>query len=373
MNWLNTIRSQYNLTSEEFLFVCIALFFLGWAIAFLLILFASRVLKSYYHKQERVLSFQFQKILNTIIINEQVSTHDQPQSAFEYRMAELRSIMSSGSFNRQILVDQVIRIEKSLSGQSAKALLTTYRSLDLHHHSLKKLKGYDWKKKAQGIRELTEMNYNEALPLIVKFLASRNQTLREESFMAMVRLDAKPLSFLDHYDHELTPWMRINIHHYLVRLDPRTLPDFSQWCQHRNSSVILFSISMIRQFRQFQAVDKLVQLLDHADERVVGLTIETLGELEIVDAADKIANLADRVWKKEKLSRRVVRCLGRIGDRELHEATVARFLEHPIYEARFEAALALKRMNAKLYSVMKSDINQHTKNIVRHLEEPLLQ
>jgi HEAT repeat protein len=167
--------------------------------------------------------------------------------------------------------------------------------------------------------------------------------------------------------------MRINIHHYLARLDPRTLPDFSQWYQHQNVSVILFSISMVRQFRQFHAIDRIVQLLNNTDERVVGLTIETLGELETIDAADKIVQLADRVWDKEKLSRRLVRCLGKIGDRDLHEATVARFLEHPVYETRFEATLALKRMNTKLYAKMKDDASLHKQNIVRHLEEPLLQ
>jgi hypothetical protein len=371
ITWLDNIPLQFGLTSEEFVFVSIGLFFLAWAVTFILILFSSRVLKSHYVKKEQRLSFQFQKILNTIIINETISTQDEPQSAFEYRMAELRTLMGGASFNRQVLIDQIIRIEKSLSGSSAKALIATYRALDLHLHSLSKLKGFDWKKKSQGIRELTEMNYREALPLIVRFLGSKNQTLREESFMSMVRLHTKPLSFLNDYQHELTPWMRINIHHYLARLDVRTLPDFSQWYNHTNVSVILFSVSMVRQFRQFHAVEKLVSLLKHNDERVVGLTIETLGEME-VDAADAVASLSDIVWKKGKLSRRLVRCLGRIGDPERHGSAVAQFLNHPLYDVRFEAASALKRMKAQRYDELKNDANQPLQNIIRHLEEPLL-
>jgi hypothetical protein len=376
MTWFDGIRQSVHLGGDEFWFICIALFFLTVGVFQIALLFIVRIQKSIYLKREQRIKFQFQKILNAIIIHETFSGNA-PTSAFQFRMAELREIMDNKKFNKQILIHQILEIEKSLSGSSATALTTTYRELELYKVSMRKLNSLRWYKKAQGIRELGEMKYKQALPRIVKFLDARNQTLREETFMGVVRLsEDDPLFFLDSYHRELTPWMRINIHHYLARLESRKLPSFQKWFFHNNTSVALFSISMARYFRQTSCLPELVKLLNATDKKVIGLALETIGAMEAYQCADDVASMKDKVWEDDKLSTRFVRCLGKIGDPANDGKVISSFLAHPAYSVRFEAAGALRKLGASGEHEIRK-FNEENENaiagIIRHLEEPLLQ
>jgi hypothetical protein len=373
---LEQLQARYHLSPEVIFFAGLALLLLTLAVLIVCFIFLSRVIKSHHLQHAVPLKLRYQKILNAVVIHETFSTANQPVSAFEYRMGELRALMDASTLNRQLLIDQILDIKKSLSGNSAKVLMATYNSLELYKSSIKKLKLYSWQKRALGIRELAEMNHQAALPQILKFLDARNATLREESFMAVVRLRPdNPLFFLDNYHHALTPWMRINIHHYLVRLDSRKLPAFSHWFNHHNTDVVLFSISMARQFRQAEAIPALLGLLNSGNEKILGLALETLNTLEAYEHADRIAALTPQLWLNDKLAHRLLNCLGKIGDPARHTAAIGAFLEHPTYSVRFQAALALKQLGDEGDRWLRQENarqEQALEKIIRHIEEPLL-
>jgi HEAT repeat protein len=376
ISWLENVRNTTQFNESEYFLLILALSLLVGAALFVLILYISRVFKSYREKRSNALRERFRKILNMIIVNETYSTSKQPITAFEYRMAELRSIIGNSDFARQVLIQQLVSIKKSLSGSSSRALTTTYLSLNLDDFSKKNLKSWLWKNKAQSIRELTEMEDAGSIPLISKFLHSRNPVLREESFMALTRLEKDdPFFFLNDYTDELTLWMRINIHHYLAKLDPRKIPSFSKWFNHKNLDVSLFAISMAKYFRQTSSGSALVALLKNPNSEIVRLAVETLGELDAFDCVEEIAALFDRAWNDENIAKRFVRCLGRIGDPDSHTHLIGRFLAHHSHDVKFEAAIALKKMNEKgeafLISFNKENENS-IESILKHISEPLL-
>ena len=374
---LDQLQARYHLSPQTLLVIGIALVFLAWGIGFIAAIFITRIAKTYKLQHTGPLRVQYQKILNAIVIHETFSTTAPPVSAFEYRLAELRNLVGNNILNEQLLIDQILEIKKNLSGNSARVLIATYENLELYKLSLGKLKrGHSWQKKALGIRELAEMNYTAGLPDILKYLEASHETLREESFMAVVRLRPdNPLFFLDTYHNPLSPWMRINIHHYLARLDTRKLPVFSRWFRNDNTDVALFSISMARQFRQAQAVSVLMDLLDSPNEKILGLTLETLAALDAYDSADKLATLQPGFWDNEKLSLRLVNCLGKIGDPSRHTSIIARFLDHPAYSVRFQAAQALKQLGPEAYLILlqAGAEKEGLDKIIRHINEPLLQ
>jgi hypothetical protein len=373
----DSVRSLYHLSELEWVLVLIAAFFLVCGFALIFALLASRLYKSYLEIRTNSLSFQFRKILNTIVVNETFSQAETPNSAFEYRMAELRNIKHNSSLASQILIGELIKIKKNLSGRSAHALTATYYSLGLQRSSLSKLNRFEWKIKALGIRELAEMEHVESIPRILKFLASKNSVLREESFMAMVRIDREnPLSFLDHFHNDLTLWMRINIYHFLQKLDQKKLPQFNQWFDHGNVSIVLFSISMVRQFRQVQAIKDLIPLLSHENRKVRSLTVETLGELDAYEYSHELEKLATTSWEDAKLSHRIIQCLGKIGDASTSLIVYESFLTHPVYEVRFEAVKSLKKAGPMGEAILMKFNERHEnalRGIERHLSEPLLQ
>lgn len=373
--WLENLLNPYHLTQAERVIIYGSGILLVASFGAVLILFLSRIVKSRRAARTRRLREQFQKILNAIVVNETFSEKSTPVSAFEYRMAELRLIAGSSAAARQILITQILEVKKNLYGSSAEVLTSTYYALDLDRDSRRKLRSYQWKKKAQAIRELAEFHHQQSIPQITRFLTSANSTLRQESFMALVRLEAQPLTFLDHYDLEISEWMGINIYNYLSKIEVRKLPDFSRWFNHPNVSVRLFSISMARQFRQTAALPALVNQLYSDNPKIVGLAVATIGSLEAYQYRKEIVTLATHVWPFERLAERAVKCLGAIGDMDEDIGLLSKFLSHPAYSVRFEAACALRQLGDKGEVALRNFNEQHDNNIqgiLQHLSEPLL-
>lgn len=352
----------------------IAALFLVTGVLFIVILFASRIIKSRLEQRRNWLRSNFQQVLNKVIVNETFNEKGNTTPAFEFYMAQLRLLIGSSSFAKRILIGQILEIRKSLTGTSAEALVRTYHALHLQTESLNKLKSLQWPTKASGVRELAEMNYHGSVQPIREFLQSGNRVLREESFMALVRLENEPLSFLDDFKGELSLWMRINIYRYLSKLDARNLPVFSRWFHHPNIAVRLFSLSMARQFRQTASVSALAEMVYDANPKVVGIAVSALGELEAYQYRDRVAKLATHAWNFEKLSRRVVNCLGKIGDPKIDADLIGEFIQHPCHAIRFEAVRALKQLGQEGERVidMRIESNTHLRGILKHISEPLL-
>jgi hypothetical protein len=252
-----------------------------------------------------------------------------------------------------------------------------YAELDLHAFSGQKLFRASWKMQALGIRELTEMKCYEPEDFQHVLSRASNKTLQEEIFMATVRLDKQhPLDFLNRFDGKISPWMRINLHHHLQSLDSRSLPDFSPWFQHPSEDVVLFSISMARQFRQMSAIPSLIPVLHHSNPVIVASAIRALGELDAFEVVDEIVAVTERHWQNEKIGTSVVRYLKRVGHLDEHLNALGKYLEHPDFHVRLETVKAMANGGAAASDRLNLR-NQQTHGsleaLIRHAREPLLQ
>lgn len=374
MVWFENFELWYPLTSGELKIFGLAIFFFLVGSAFIITLFASRIIKSYLHNKAKRIKSEVRKKINALVVNETFSTKEVPDSAFEFRMEELWNILGPSGFARQVLIDQILDTKKNLSGTAVHVLTASYFGLGLERQSLKKLKHFAWRKKALGIRELSEMNYRKAVPNISKFINSSNQTLREESVMALVRLNTKQsLEFLDYYSGTITPWMQINIHHYLQKSDLRKLPQFSRWFSNGNESVVLFSIRMAKQFRQSSAISALLPLCYHPQKSIAEEAIETLGELEAFEHREHVVKLTPTYWEDADVSIKILQCLCKIGDPYQDTHIILEFLNHPAYDVRFEAVKALKKLGLSDQRILSNTSGKGIKEIIAHTAEPLLQ
>ena len=360
------------LTTDEKIFLLIALFFFCTGVILIISIFVSRIVKSSRQERQEYLRDYFQQVFNSIIILETTTTV--PTASYQFNVESLGKVARQSGLAKQVLISQLILIKKSLTGSSSRVLEKLFMDLGLHHYSLKKLRSISWKIKAQGIRELTELNYEPSVEKINGFLHSRNKTLREEAFMAKVRLQKeKPLAFLNEYTGELTPWMRMNIHIHLSKMDTRQLPDFSQWFGASNPDVVLFAISMARQFRQSSSIYAMANVLQRPEHAIVALAIETIGDFEAYEMADKVAALSSYYRGDEKISARLVRCLGRTGHTDEHRQLVEGYLDHPDYTVRFNAVQALISLDPEAITSMNPARKEALSGIIRHVSEPLLQ
>lgn len=363
------------LAQEEQALVLIAGIFFGCGVLFIAFLFMSRVVKSSRLKKELHFQSIFQSSLNFIIVQEW--TGETPEPSYWLELQKLDPILRRHALARQVMVNQLVNMKKSLSGAPSRMLDKTYRDLHLHRFSIRKLSRRYWKVQAQGIRELTEMNYHDPALFMEVLIKAGNKTLQEEIVTATVRLDKQnPLAFLEQYDGEITSWMRINIHHHLALLDPRSLPDFSRWFPARKEDVVLFAISMARHFRQNGCIPALVPLLNHENPVIVASAIRALSELEAYDTADQVVAVSERYWDDKQISTCIVRYLGTVSHSDTHLEALAKYLDHKSYSVRSDAVRALTRLGDRA----KERLHTHNKlrrgrltQMIEHANEPLLQ
>lgn len=375
-SWFDSYVDEASARQETQFIFYLAVFFLLAGITFLVLLLISRVRKTISNSRSASLRQGFQAVLNSIIIHDSPSKNGMPMSAFEFYLDELRKISGNSAFARDVLISQIISIKKNLSGTSADILYETYQALGLEKDSKRKLKSLEWKKKAQGIRELGEMNVPEGRQLISRFLNSFNPTLREESFMALARLQQEnPLSFLGEYKFTITPWMQLNIHSFLQKQNIRTLPEFKQWFSHENKSVRLFSMNMATQFRQNSSISAFGDLITDADPEVRATALRALTQLEAHELAGKVIAHRDLLSEDKKVLKEFIICLGKISDDERTAEILSISLHHTDYEIRYQAALSLKQMGSIGERALENFNQKHDgkiQTLLQHLNEPLL-
>jgi len=92
------------------------------------------------------------------------------------------------------------------------------------------------------------MDITEANDKISKSLKSKNDILRMEAQLALIRLNEDdPFGFLDHLTHHFTLWEQLNVYE-LITLHNLPIPEFSRWTTSNNKSVVIFALRMIQVF-----------------------------------------------------------------------------------------------------------------------------
>jgi uncharacterized protein YhhL (DUF1145 family) len=357
--------------SEEvniLLSISVALLLLSIALVFFILI--SRLVKSYHLKKEEKYKHLFREIIYGLSVQEKSYLDDKSDD----NLLELKKNIKS-VFGQQVLIDELIHIRKNVVGTSADNIYAIYTNLGLHQNSLKKLKSISWVTKARGIRELAEMDYYKAVPEIQQFLTVPQQTIREESILALIRLSKNDsFNFINDYKGEITPWIEINIHKHLLTLDSRKLPNFSLWFQHPNRSVRCFSLKMARLFRQTESLPQLITLLTEADEGVALLAAEAICDMAGEEYAAPLAETLRNTWDYDQISIRLINTLGSIADPQIHSKFITPFLSHPDYEVRLATVRALEQLDGAEQHVHTLEKNTQVaiQHMIAHVNNTLL-
>ena len=222
--------------------------------------------------------------------------------AFESETNKLIQSYTNHSFlkneHRNILINELVTIYKTIGGSAADNLREIFISHDLPKYSLHKLKNYRWYIKAKGIQELADMNITEACDEIEKYINHPKSLLRTEAQTAMVKLaNFDALRFLDETTYPISEWLQLKFLHILANKEVKTLPDFSHWLRSTNDTVVIFTLKLIRHFQSIQLSDDVVKALAHKNLNVRIAAVETLGTLHHDSALNLIK---EQFYKDEK-------------------------------------------------------------------------
>lgn len=189
--------------------------------------------------------------------------------------------VADNRINRQILIDQMIDLSVNLKGEIKEEIQRLFVRLGLKRDSLEKAYSRKWHENVKGFRELAFMDIRDANEQIKKSLNSSNEILRMEAQIAMVRLsDGNPYEFLDILEKPLSLWEQVTLHEMQIQHNLK-VPEFKQWFDSENVTVVMFALEMVAWYKQRGAEQDIIKLFEHENEQVRHTAYKVSGEVKL--------------------------------------------------------------------------------------------
>ncbi len=278
-----------------------------------------------------------------------------------------RSI-ASDNFRRQALIDQMIDVSVNLKGDAEEKLGGLYLYLGLDRDSIRRAKDYRWHKKIKGFRELAFMNIKDANNVIYRALNSKNDILRMEAQIALVRLtDDDPFGFLFHLNKPFSLWEQITLHELIIQHD-LPVPEFKKFLKAGNPTVVMFALRMIREFKQKDAEDDVRETLEHPSPEVRKLAVQVAGDLEMRSTLE----VMKRLYKSQDYNTciEIIRAMAKMPDPSLLGFLKLVLDKEDDVQLQIEATKAIENNGEEgvktLVKLMKSEYKNYN-IIVRHV------
>ena len=297
-SWISRIKySKKSLALVNFLIVAIIISIVTMIILLIIILLNRKRME----KEELLHQYLLEKY-QSLIIN----------YLFGSASAEEFHSIASDSYRRQVLIDQMIDVSINLKGEESKKLISLYKLLNLDKDSIKKAYSHRWHIKIKGIRELAFMNISDANTVIYKALNSSNEILRMEAQIALVRLnDDDPFEFLSHLTSHFSLWEQITLHELIV-LHNIPLPSFQKWLTSPNPTVVTFALRMIREFKQKESEENILETLSHQDPSVRYLAVQVAGDLDMRLTLETMKHMYK--YQEYKICLEIIKSMGKMPD-----------------------------------------------------------
>jgi len=276
--------------------------------------------------------------------------------------------IASDDYRRQVLIDQMIDVSVNLKGDSREKLTKLYNDLELDRDSMARARSRRWHKKIKGFRELAFMGIREGNEEMLNSLNSKNEILRMEAQIALVRLSNNDhFEFLSHLRRPFSLWEQITLHDLIIQHE-LPVPDFQRWLSSENPSVVMFALRMIREFKQKEAESEMKKVMLHRDPRVSKLAIEVAGDLDMRSSLDTMK----RMYKFQEYNNclEIVKSMGKMPDSSMLGFLKLVLDKEDDVQLQIEAVKAIENMGEvgvqALVKVMKSEYKNYN-IIVRHV------
>ncbi|MBK8884698.1 MAG: HEAT repeat domain-containing protein [Bacteroidales bacterium] len=280
---------------------------------------------------------------------------------------EFKSI-ARDNYSRLVLIDQMIDVSVNLKGEESNKLIGLYKHLGLDKDSLARARNFRWHKKIKGFRELAFMNIKDANDAMYKALNSKNEILRMEAQISLVRLsEGNHFEFLTQLKRPFSLWEQITLHDLIIQHDI-PVPSFRKWLGSTNDTVVIFSLRMIREFKQKDAEEDIKNALLHKSPGVRLLAVQVAGDLGLVSTLD----IMKRMYKTQdyKTCLEIVKAMGKMPDSSMLGFLKLVLDKEDDVQLQIEATKSIEKMGEEgvkaLVKIMKSEYKNYN-IIVRHV------
>jgi HEAT repeat protein len=278
-------------------------------------------------------------------------------------------------YNRETLINQMRELSKSMcmtmnmgNNEARVQLRELYNRMHLNRDSVRKLYSPKWHIRVKGFKELAFMDVIEANNKIRQALSSKNNIVRMEAQLALIRLNEDdPFGFLDHLTYPFTLWEQLNAYE-LITLHNLPVPQFSRWTSSPNNTVIFFALRMIQVFKQTFAAPQVIECLRHPDRSVRFLAIIVSGEIQLRETLPHLKNMYKNEDYQTCLT--IIRAMGKMPDEMMLSFLKLVLDKEEDVQIQIEAAKAISKMGevgiSALIKLMKSEYKNY-QIIIRHV------
>ena len=316
--------------------------------------------------------FQQYKILNynlewSAIIDQKLA------DAIVYAEEERISDDSFGGFCqmnsfRNLFLEKLVAAKTKFSGSAQTEIHRLFEKYDLKKDALKKLKQRKSYMIAGGIQELTAMNVTESLPQISTFLKHSSQQVYQEAQFAMVAFKGfEGLAFLNDFPHIISDWQQLRLLRSLHQIPENCTDSVPLWLQSENTSVVIFTLRLLRKFQMLSFYQNVKTLLSHPFPLIRIQAVRTLQSLENTETRDDLTQTFDE--QPTEVQREIIKTLKNSNDKKCGEFFKNQLFNHSVSGIRILSAEALLNLgNEKdLREISQSESNsEELTRIIQH-------
>lgn len=198
------------------------------------------------------------------------------------------SLMKKSSF-RSLFLERLVASEKNFSGVAHVEIRNLFVKYQLHFEALKRLNQRKSYMIIGGIQELTAMEAREFLPEIERFLDYKYANVYNEAQYAMVALKGfEGFNFLKTFSKPISDWQQLRLLNSITSIPDKGSEEVMEWLDSQNTSVVVFTLKLIRKIQLFAFYDRVKECLYHQDAKVRVQAVRTLQALEGFSTVDDL-------------------------------------------------------------------------------------
>lgn len=205
---------------------------------------------------------------------------------------QLLRLIGQDVFARRVLITELLKTVKSMSGSAADNVCWFYTQAGLEKDSLLRLQNGAWHIKARAIQELSGLRQHKHIPKIYRYTNNANELVRSEARTAVVKLTGfEGLRFLDVISYPLTEWEQLCLLHELSLHGNRSFAKLGDWLQSENHSVTEFALRLIEVYSLHEYFPNVTACLKHPSKAVRKKAMVALQQIYDAAAADALMEI----------------------------------------------------------------------------------
>ncbi|WP_432221408.1 HEAT repeat domain-containing protein [Flavobacterium sp. TMP13] len=317
---------------------------------------------SLYQFKKLILLLKWSTVINDKVLNAIVYDGDFSTSA-----DNLEPFSENSSF-RDLFLEKLVESEKKFSGAANEQINKLFTDYKLEKEAFNKI----YQKKpsliAGGIKELSAMRVQKALPNIAVFLTHASPIVYQEAQYAMINLKGfDGLNFLNTIPNVISEWQQLRLLLSITDIPSGSEESIDLWLRSENDSVVIFTLRLLRKFQLLSLYSSVLNLFNHRSDQVRIQAVETVQSLE---NSTTIQHLTDSFKNQsEEVQVEIVRILKTSKDPRSIEFLKEQLTTHSLVKLRIFAAEALLELDQKEYLITlrkDSDSSDELVQIINH-------